>query len=350
MPNGQNITEVTGENIFNEMIQTYQDAAAGALSSIIRTQITVTQPEASSQALKDVEYMLLEPAIFVKSCLTSQAAGTELLIFRQRDIQIFLNKLMGIDELASPDFVFDEISLSAATEIMNQMVHSATEAMAGYLGNTVKSSDCILTTSEDASGLPEAMGEDPESMVMVISHKMNIDGMIDSEFLQVISTEAQESIREEIHSKKEQMIKDAEEERKMKEKAESIRSMPVGDISAAGSGGFAGKPSDFLQGGIKERAQDSVIQDIPYQSNLGLIMNVPLNVTVEIGRAKRKLKEVLSFESGTVVELEKQADAPVDIIVNGQLIARGSVVVIDDNFGVRVTEIVNKTNIFGNGE
>lgn len=90
--------------------------------------------------------------------------------------------------------------------------------------------------------------------------------------------------------------------------------------------------------------------DVPYKSNIGLIMNVPLNMTVEIGRAKRKLKEVLSFESGTVVELEKQADAPVDIIVNGQLIARGSVVVIDDNFGVRITEIINKTNIFGNGE
>ncbi|MBU3878155.1 flagellar motor switch protein FliN [Faecalicatena sp. AGMB00832] len=347
MPNAQNITEVTGENVFYEMTGVYQEAAAKAMSSIMRTQITVTQPEASHIELKNVEYMLLEPAIFVKSCLTSQVAGTELLIFRQRDIQIFLNKLMGIDELASPDFVFDEISLSAANEIMNQMVHSATEAMAAYLGNTMKSSDCVLTTSEDIQGLPEVMGEDPDSTVMVISHKMNIDGMIDSEFLQVVSAEAQESIQEEIKAKKEQLIKDAQEEQKMKEKAESIRNVPMGDINVAGTGGFAGTKVNFQKGA---GTQDSVIQDIPYKSNLGLIMNVPLNVTVEIGRAKRKLKEVLSFDSGTVVELEKQADAPVDIIVNGQLIARGNVVVIDDNFGVRVTEIVNKTNIFGNGE
>ena len=84
--------------------------------------------------------------------------------------------------------------------------------------------------------------------------------------------------------------------------------------------------------------------------NLGLIMDVPLKVSVEIGRTKRRLKDVLNFGNGMVVELDKQADAPVDIIVNGQLIARGEVVVIDDNFGVRISEIVNTRSIIGNGE
>ena len=84
--------------------------------------------------------------------------------------------------------------------------------------------------------------------------------------------------------------------------------------------------------------------------NLGLIMDVPLNVSVEIGKTRRRLKDVLNFNNGTVVELDKQADAPVDIIVNGQLIARGEVVVIDDNFGVRISEIVNTRSIIGNGE
>lgn len=74
--------------------------------------------------------------------------------------------------------------------------------------------------------------------------------------------------------------------------------------------------------------------------NMELIMNVPLNVSVEIGKTKRKIKDIMEFSQGTVIELEKQAGAPVDIVVNGQLIARGDVVVIDDNFGVRVTEIV----------
>jgi flagellar motor switch protein FliN/FliY len=75
-------------------------------------------------------------------------------------------------------------------------------------------------------------------------------------------------------------------------------------------------------------------------ANMGLMMNVPLSVTVEIGKTKRKIRDIMEFSQGTVIELEKQAGAPVDIVVNGQLIARGDVVVIDDNFGVRVTEIV----------
>ena len=78
--------------------------------------------------------------------------------------------------------------------------------------------------------------------------------------------------------------------------------------------------------------------------NLGLVMGVDLNVTVEIGRTRKQVKEILALRQGSIVELDKQAGAPVDILVNGKLIARGDVVVIDDNFGVRITEIVS-TNV-----
>lgn len=87
-----------------------------------------------------------------------------------------------------------------------------------------------------------------------------------------------------------------------------------------------------------------------YHGNIDLIMDVPLNVSVEIGKTRRKLKDILGFNNGTVIELEKQADAPADIIVNGQLIARGEVLVVDDNFGIRVTEIINTKNFIGNGD
>mgnify|MGYP000579807448 FL=1 len=73
---------------------------------------------------------------------------------------------------------------------------------------------------------------------------------------------------------------------------------------------------------------------------MDLLMDVPLSVTVEIGKTRRKMRDIMEFTQGTVIDLEKQAGAPVDIVVNGQLIARGDVVVIDDNFGVRITEIV----------
>ncbi len=89
---------------------------------------------------------------------------------------------------------------------------------------------------------------------------------------------------------------------------------------------------------------DGAFADESDSSNLSLVMGVDLNVTVEIGRTRKQVKEILALRQGSIVELDKQAGAPVDILVNGKLIARGDVVVIDDNFGVRITEIV-ATNV-----
>ncbi len=76
------------------------------------------------------------------------------------------------------------------------------------------------------------------------------------------------------------------------------------------------------------------------KDNLNLLMDVPLQISVEIGSARRKVRDILEFAQGSIIELERQAGAPVDIVVNGNLIAKGDVVVIDDNFAVRITEII----------
>jgi flagellar motor switch protein FliN/FliY len=91
---------------------------------------------------------------------------------------------------------------------------------------------------------------------------------------------------------------------------------------------------------------DEEILSEEQKTNLGLIMSVPLQITVEIGRTKKKIKDILEFSQGTIVELDKQAGTHVDIIINGQVIAKGDVVVINDNFGVRVSEIIKKDEIF----
>ena len=79
--------------------------------------------------------------------------------------------------------------------------------------------------------------------------------------------------------------------------------------------------------------------------NLDLIMGVPLEVTVEIGRTRKRVQEILSFSKGSLVVLDKLAGDQVDLFVNGKCIARGDVVVIDDNFGIRVTEIIKRPDI-----
>ena len=95
-------------------------------------------------------------------------------------------------------------------------------------------------------------------------------------------------------------------------------------------------PSFIGQGGAGSAA---------YNNNLQMLMNVQLDVAVVVGRAKRKIKDIMDFGQGTVVELDKQTGAPAEIMVNGQLLAYGDVVVVGDNFGVRVTEIVGTKDL-----
>ena len=91
---------------------------------------------------------------------------------------------------------------------------------------------------------------------------------------------------------------------------------------------------ESIEGLGKEQAQ-----------NLDLIMEVPLQVTVEIGRTERKVQDILEFSKGSLVVLDKLAGDQVDLFVNGKCVARGDVVVIDDNFGLRITEIVQKPSL-----
>jgi flagellar motor switch protein FliN/FliY len=77
------------------------------------------------------------------------------------------------------------------------------------------------------------------------------------------------------------------------------------------------------------------------QGNIGLLMDVFMEMTVELGRTRKQIREILGFGEGTILELDKLAGEPVDILVNHKLIAKGEVVVIDENFGVRITEIVS---------
>lgn len=343
--------------IFHDIMGLFAKRSGESLSSILKSNIEIKSPQLKEMKVKEVEYALLEPVIFVKFCLTDGASGTIAMIFRQRDMQVFLNELMGNDDLPEPDFLFDEVAVSAAGEIMSQMTKAAADAISEYLveGAGMRASSCQLLLSDDGLKLEKVMGGDGEDTTNVITYKLVINDMIESEFIQCVSEEAYRSIEEAM----EQKIA------ANKEKLEQERALNLLNIEAGAGSGMADgqaqasaaaqqvKGASSLQAGNIGAAVHPALQsqeaEPAVKGNLGLIMNVPLNVCVEIGKTKRKLRDVLNFNNGTVIELDKAADAPVDIIVNGQLIARGEVVVIDDNFGVKVSEIINTRNIIRNG-
>lgn len=342
------IRTMTEQQIFRELIGLHAQAAGTAVSSLLKAAIEIMNPEIQEMTVKEVEYSILEPAIFVKNCLTSHVAGNVVAVFRQRDMQAFLNELMGIDDLPDPDYEFDDVAMSAAAELMNQMVHESVEAMAGYLDDTMESSDCQLTLSDGRQDLSSVISEEPDAKVTVVHYQMKIKDIVESEYIECFSPTAMDSLKQEIQSKREAAVREAEE-REATAKAAALKEEQVERESMVRPENT--ERTSMTAPGPDKTAPETIFRNHPaFGQNLGLIMDVPLNVSVEIGRTRRRMKDVLNFSNGTVVELDKQADAPVDIIVNGQLIARGEVVVIDDNFGVRISEIVNTKNIIGNGE
>jgi len=115
--------------------------------------------------------------------------------------------------------------------------------------------------------------------------------------------------------------------------------MGMGGMSMEAGGG--GMP--FGQTNVQPVQFPSLMPHVGGQEmgNIGLIMDVTMEMTVELGRTRKVIKEILAMGEGTIIELDKLAGEPVDILVNHKLIAKGEVVVIDENFGVRVTEIVS---------
>ena len=92
------------------------------------------------------------------------------------------------------------------------------------------------------------------------------------------------------------------------------------------------------------KADTGIVLEGEQEENMELIMSVPLEVSVEIGRTKKLVKDILDFSKGSLVVLDELAGEQVDLYVNGQCIAKGDVVVVEDNFGVRITEIM-KVNL-----
>ncbi len=409
-----------------EVLNISMGSAATAISSMLDKQVTITTPKVRVETLDKADYSSLEPAMIVKITYVEGISGSNVMVFRQSDMQLILNQLMGVDHPPKDDFVFDELSMSAACEVMNQMMGASATALSEFLGKSINISTPTATIMDDDHTFKSAVGVDPKEHVVTVLFNLEIVGIMKTEFVSVIPTPLAKMIVGRL------MNIDAEQKaaptvqipentppaaamppaaaamppqpqppvQPFETPAQPAAQMPVMPPQppmppmqqpmqpqqpyAAQTPYYpqpatpyppypyppqqpAGPNYVMLQNQPPNPGSNSIIkqQDVSVQNvqfpafapqpgpggeplaggNMELIMNVPLSVSVEIGKTKRKIKEIMEFNQGTVIELEKQAGAPVDIVVNGQLMARGDVVVIDDNFGVRITEIVNVRDI-----
>lgn len=373
-----------------EILNISMGSAATAVSELLNAKVWITTPQVSVVKAADLNYDRLEPAICVKIVYVSGISGQNMMVLKQDDVQLILNQLMGNPLVVSPDFEFDEMNISAVSEVMNQMMGASATALSDLLGISVDISTPTPYLIEQTN-FCQLAELDPDETIVAVTFNLSVDGVMNSEFMSVMSVDLAKSLSDKMIEK---FHGDEAEAQPAKQPAPApaAQPAPAAPQSAPAPAPQTAAPApqpDPAQGMAQpqqpapgaypyppqgqpaypgygyqnqyaaygaypppvppvniQNAQlhqfDAMDFGLPtdQQDNLKLLMGVPLEISVEIGTAKRKVKDILEFTQGTIIELERQAGAPVDVVVNGNLIARGDVVVIDDNFAVRITEIV----------
>lgn len=397
-----------------EIMNITMGSAATAVSNLLSAKVWITTPTVNVVGVKDLSFPELEPSVMVKIKYVQGVSGQNVLVLKQNDVQLILNQLMGLPLEVTDDFEFDEMNISAVCEVMNQMMGAAATALSEIIDTTVDISTPEAMVDEDKRVIADLYEVGGEDNVVSIKFNLTIDGVINSEFISILTIDLAKEMAEKMmagYSAATDEVTPSEPTPAPVQEApaSSGSSLSQEEIEAMLGGGASSAPQPApvpqqapqpqmqpIQQQMPQQPMQGMppygydpnmqmynnmypqmpqgqpmpnmypqqpygyppqpnIQPVQLQNfasynnaslnkeqndNLKLLMGVPLNVSVEIGSTTKKVKEILEFTQGSIIELERQAGAPVDIIVNGNLIARGDVVVIDDNFAVRITEII----------
>lgn len=383
MDENMKISELEQDAI-GEIMNISMGSAATAVSELLNAKVWITTPQVEVCKLREVQIERLEPAVCVKIEYIKGLTGSNLMVLRQDDVQLILNQLMGMPLVVSKDFEFDELNISAVSEVMNQMMGASATALSDFLGVSIDISTPTPYVLDKLS-LSDMKEFDSDDMVVAINFDLTIDGVIKSEFKSVMNVELAKYIAGKMLGEKigtaetvpeqaaspapvptpaQQPVQQPAPTQQMPQQQmpqmaqQPMQQMPQQPMMQQQMPMGYGYPPQYGYGYPPQygypQPQPMNVQNVQLGSfepqeinltgdqkdNLQLLMGVPLEITVEIGSAKRKVKDILEFTQGTIIELERQAGAPVDVVVNGNLIAKGDVVVIDDNFAVRITEII----------
>ena len=324
--------------------------AATTLSVLLGRKVSITTPTVSVSNLRTLKERYPIPFLVVEVGYSVGIEGNNVLCIQARDAAIIADLMMGNDG-TNPDEELSEIHMSAVSESMNQMMGSVATSLSSMFNKKVDITPPVVTlvdlgTAEVVSKLLDKV--DP---IIQTSFRMEVDGLIDSEIMQLLPLDVAKDMVDALMNQ--QADVDNEEEAIVAAAAEPPPA--AAPPAAAAPAAAAAAPENYGYGAPP--MQPHVASNVPVQSaqftplsstpvqvndaNIGLILDVPLQVNVELGRTKKSIKDILDLTKGSIVELDKLAGEPVDIMVNGRYLAKGEVVVIDENFGVRITEIVS---------
>ncbi len=346
---------LTNENrdILGEVGNISMGTAATTLSALLNHKVEISTPTVSMIYPKDLSSKYDKPCVGLKINYKEGLIGSNLLILKQEDVKIIANLMMGGDGNVTLDEEgLTELDLSAISEAMNQMVGSSSTSLSSMLGYKIDidTPQAFILKLDDDTFFEDLTSTDEH--LVCNSFRMVVQDLIDSEIMQLLPIEFAESIIQKLTATEEPEPTPAQPVPEPTPAPQPV-AQPSPQPMAQPSQPMVQPMAQPMQSQTSNIMHNNVnVQTAQFQSfdmtelaqqkeNITIIRDVPLEVTVELGRTRKPIKEILEFNPGTIIELDKLAGEPIDILVNGKFIARGEVVVIDENFGVRVTDIIS---------
>lgn len=328
--------------------------AATTLSSLLSQKVNITTPKVEVATWDDLSSKYDRPCVMLQISYKEGLAGNNVLILRENDVKIITDLMMGGPGDVDPDEPLTELHLSAIGEAMNQMMGSAATSLSSMFNRKIDISPPIANLVETYNELDDNLPGFLKNHFVMVAFKMQIGELIDSEIMQLYPKEfAQELLNMFMPSAEpEQPQVSQEDTANHQEEQVQNMGMPYGYGMPMQGMPMQGMPMQGMPMAGYAPAQDVNVSPAAFQpfstdvnpltqkENIELIKDVPLEVTVELGRTTKSIKDILEFAPGTIVELNKIAGESVDVLVNGKYVAKGEVVVIEESFGVRITEII----------
>jgi len=351
-------------------------SAATTLSTLLGHKVSINTPTVAVATMSIIKEHYPLPYLVVEVGYTIGIDGNNVLAIQASDAAIIADLMMGGDG-TNPDSTLNEIHMSAVGESMNQMMGAVATSLSTMFNKKIDISPPIVNLVD--FGKEEVITEMAKSTdpIVRISFRMEVDGLIDSEIMQILPVPVAKDMVKSLMGGGDEEPAPAptppppptappppppqqaaaappppQQQQYAPPPQQQYAPPPQG---YAAPPQYAAPPPGYGYGGPP--MQPNVVTNMPVspaqfmplsmepvqvnEANIGLILDVPLQVTVELGRTRKSIKEILELSNGSIVELDKLAGEPVEIQVNGHFLAKGEVVVIDENFGVRITEIAS---------
>ena len=397
-PIDESLLNDTEKDAIGEIANISMGSSATTLYSLVNRKVNITTPVVTLANWETVIDDYQKPCVFIQIRYTAGLDGSNIMVLKEHDVKVITDLMMGGDG-SNTDGELGELHLSAISEAMNQMMGAAATSMSTMLGKLIDISppEASLIDLQDFQKGGD-IAPFLEGTFVKIAFRMQIgDDLVDSTIMQLYPVEFARSLYDTFISNQapepvappepepepyippmaeanpnQNMAQPAMDPMGMGPMGMNMQSMPQMNMNQMGMGmqgmpqmnmnqmgmGMQGMPQmnmnqmNMGMGMPQANVQNVNVQPAQFQSfntggnvaagqeNIGIIMDVPLEVTVELGRAKKSIAEILDFAPGTIIELDKIAGEPIDVLVNGKFVAKGEVVVIEESFGIRVTEII----------